>query len=94
MKVSAIIKVLREGNKEAIKAVIENRKAVNQSKLRFLMSVVDHGCTITEDNMGSATWYYIKNANGTLLGSQFYWNEGQYNAQGEHSLYNEYGQAL
>ena len=92
-KVSTIIKVLREGNKEAIKALIADRSQVNQSKLRFLMSVEDHGCTITEDNMGHATWYYIKNENGNLA-TQFFWNAGFYHSNGEHSLYNEYGQAL
>ena len=53
--------------------------------------------------MGQATWYYIwKKVNVTgpndwerlNLGSQFYWNKGSYNAEGEHSLYNEYGMDL
>jgi len=57
------------------------------------MQIKDHGVSITEDNMGQATWYYIYSASG-LLASQFYWNAGQYNAQGNHSLYNEFGQSL
>lgn len=93
MKVSSIIKVLREGNKAAIKALVEDRSKVNQSKLRFIMQLENAGVTITEDNMGHATWYYIKNENGSLA-SQFYWNDGFYMTNGAHSLYNEYGQAI
>ena len=93
MKVSNIVKVLREGNKEAIQALISNRAEVTQSQLRFLMQIKDHGVSITEDNMGQATWYYIYSASG-LLASQFYWNAGQYDTQGNHSLYNEFGLSL
>ena len=93
MKVSQLVKLLRNGSKEEIKAVIENRKEVNQTKLRFLMSVEDHGCKIEEDDMELSTWYYITRG-GELLACQFYWNEGSYNAEGVHSLYDEYGFAL
>ena len=53
--------------------------------------------------MGLATWYYIwykDNVKGdhawdhVNLGSQFFWNEGEYDAQGDHSLYDEYGMEL
>ena len=93
MKVSQLVKLLRTGSKEEIKAVINNRKEVNESKLRFLMSVEDHGCKIEIDNMGLSTWYYISRGD-ELLASQFYWNRGSYNAEGVHSLYDEYGFAI
>jgi len=94
MKVSQLVKLLRNGNAAEVSQVIENRKLVNQTKLRFLMNVTDHGCIIEEDNMGQATWYYISDKNNNLLSSQFYWNDGEYDAEGNHSLYDEYGMAL
>tara|TARA_R110000772_G_scaffold55472_8_gene126576 strand:+ start:3434 stop:3742 length:309 start_codon:yes stop_codon:yes gene_type:complete len=93
MKVSQLVKVLREGNKEAINAAVQNRAEVNQGMLETLIGAEHIGVEITEDNMGMATWYYIKNANGSLS-SQFYWNDGKYDAQGFHNLYDEYGMPL
>ena len=48
------------------------------------------GIEITKEDMGMATWYYIKRR-GFNLASQFFWNEGKYDAEGNHSLYDEYG---
>ena len=93
MKVSQLVKLLRNGNPAEVKEVFQNRKLVNQTKMRFLMSVKDHGCKIEEDNMGLSTWYYISKDNEYLT-SQFYWNDGEYDAEGNHSLYDEYGFAL
>ena len=99
-----IKKMVLTGTPNEIKAMLENRKEVTQQQIKQLINPLrEEGVYIEEDNMGQATWYYIwKKVNVTgphdwerlNLGSQFYWNEGSYNAEGEHSLYNEYGMAL
>jgi len=97
MKVSQLVKLLRNGSAEEIKEVFHNRKLVNQSKVRFLMSVKDHGVRIEEIKESQSTWYYIWRpieGGRENLASQFYWNEGEYDAEGNHSLYDEYGFAL
>lgn len=90
MKLEQLVKILRTGSKLAIDTVISNRAEVQQSQLEFLMKMDGHGVQITKDDMGHATWYYIY-ADGKLVGSQFYWNDGEYDAAGNHSLYDEYG---
>ena len=90
MKLEQLVKIFRTLNKQAIGAVISNRAEVNQSQLEFLMKMDGHGVVITKDDMGHATWYCIY-ADGEMVGSQFYWNDGSYDAQGNHSLYDEYG---
>lgn len=90
MKLDQLAKTLRSGNKAVINTTIQNRKEVNQSQLRFLKKMGVEGVEITEDNMGQATWYYVS-VNGENMGSQFYWNDGEYDAEGNHSLYDEYG---
>jgi hypothetical protein len=82
--------ILKNENPQAVKTIIENRKSVDQLDLEFFVNNPIEGIEITKDDMGMATWYYIKR-NGQLVGAQFFWNEGEYNAQGIHSLYDEYG---
>jgi hypothetical protein len=77
-------------NPEAVKTVIENRKSVEQRQLEFFIHNPVKGIEITKDDMGESTWYYIKH-NGKLISCQFYWNEGSYDSEGNHSLYDEYG---
>ena len=90
MKLEQLVKILRSADKELISNTIENRKEVTQSQLQFLMKMGVDGVRITEDNMGQATWYYIE-VNGKTMGSQFFWNDGEYDEEGNHSLYDEYG---
>ena len=101
MKVSQLVKALRSGNPEKVNALIQDRKAVSQSMLESLRGQLkEQHIYIDKDDMGQATWYYVwrkenyKSANDwdrVNLGCQFFWNEGEYDANGEHSLYNEYG---
>ena len=103
IQVSNLVKVIKSKNAEALNALIQDRTKVNQSMLDFLYVVGIEGIEITKDDMGLATWYYIwykDNVKGdhawdhVNLGSQFFWNEGEYDAQGDHSLYDEYGMEL
>lgn len=90
MKLEQLVKILRSADKELISSTIENRKEVTQSQLQFLMKMGVDDVRITENNMGQATWYYIE-VNGETMGSQFFWNDGEYDEEGNHSLYDEYG---
>lgn len=90
MKLEQLVKIFRTGSKQAIDAIISNRAEVQQSQLEFLMKMGGHGVQITKDEMSHATWYYIY-ADGEMVGSQFYWVSGEYDANGQHSLYDEYG---
>ena len=106
MNISQIKKIVLTGTPEQVQSAVGNRKEVTQIQMKALSETKllrEDGLFVEEDNMGQATWYYIwKKVNVTgphdwerlNLGSQFYWNEGSYNAEGEHSLYNEYGMAL
>jgi len=104
IQVSNLVKVIKSKNAEAVNALIQDRTKVNQAMLDFIYVVGIEGIEIEKDDMGLATWYYIwykgnVNEKGTdwdniNLGSQFFWNEGEYDAQGDHSLYDEYGMEL
>jgi len=98
IQVSNLVKVIKSKNANAIKALMQDRIKVNQAMLDFLYVVGIKGFEITKDDMGQATWYYVSYelpaGNRVNLGYQSFWNEGSYNAQGQHSLYNEYGQAI
>jgi len=104
INVSALVKTIKSKNAANVNALVGDRTKVNQAMLDFLDVVGIEGIEITKDDMGLATWYYIwykgnVNAEGTdwdniSLGSQFFWNEGEYDAQGDHSLYDEYGTQL
>ena len=103
INVSELVKVIKTKNEEAVKALVQDRTKVNQTMLDFLYVVGIEGIEITKDDMGLATWYYIwykDNVKGdhdwqrVNLGYQFFWNDGEYDAQGNHSLYDEYGMEL
>ena len=91
--ITTLVNIIKQENQQAVKTVIENRKSVDQKALDFLYMLPINGIEIEKDDMGSATWYYIKRA-GKTIASQFYWNEGEYDNEGNHSLYDEYGFAL
>ena len=99
-QVSNLVKVIKTKNADAIKALVQDRTKVNQAMLDFLYVMNIPGIEITKDDMGLATWYYIwykDNVKGdhdwsrVNLGSQFFWNDGEYDAQGNHSMFDEYG---
>jgi len=91
--VTTLVNIIKQENPQAIKTVIENRKSVNEKTLDLLYTLPIEGIEITKDDMGMATWFYISR-NGKTIASQFFWNEGEYDAEGNHSLYDEYGFAL
>mgnify|MGYP000008428887 FL=1 len=91
--ISTLVNIIKQENPQAVKSVLENRKNVNQKALDFLYILPIEGVEITKDDMGMATWFYIKRNNKTIA-SQFFWNEGEYDAEGNHSLYDEYGFSL
>jgi len=82
--------ILENENPQAVKSVIENRKSVEQRQLEFFMNNPIEGIEIEKQDMGMATWYYVKRR-GFNVASQFFWNEGSYDSEGNHSLYDEYG---
>ena len=107
MKVSQLVKLLKNvsvENVNEIEKLISNRKVVTQQDLKELKkSLRGEHVYIDEDDMGQATWYYIwkkTNVKGPHdwtrlnIADQFYWNDGEYDAEGNHSLYDEYGMAL
>lgn len=85
-----LIDILKNENPQAVKTVIENRQSVDQLDLEFFINNPIKGIEITKEDMGMATWYYIKRS-GFNIASQFFWNEGTYDSRGNHSLYDEYG---
>ena len=93
LNVTTVVNHLKKSPIESVKTLINNRKAINQELLDFIVELSPSGIEITKDNMGASTWYYIKR-NGQLVGAQFFWNEGAYNAEGVHSLYDEYGYSV
>ena len=90
INVSALVKVLRNGNTNEIETTINNRKMVNQRMLDFLALMQIEGVKIESYDLGLSTWYHIHH-NGVEVASQFYWNDGEYDAQGNHSHFDEYG---
>ena len=91
--ISTLVNITKKENPQAVKAVMENRKLVDQKAFDFLYTLPITGVEIEKDDMGMATWYYVKRE-GKVIASQFYWNEGEYDSEGIHSLYDEYGFAL
>jgi hypothetical protein len=88
--ISTLVNIVKNENPQAVKSVLENRKNVNQKALDLLYTLPIEGVEITKDDMGMATWFYVKRNNKTIA-SQFFWNDGEYDAEGNHSLYDEYG---
>jgi len=82
--------ILKNENPQAVKTTIENRKSVDQLDLEFFMNNPIEGIEIEKQDMGMSTWYYVKRR-GFNVASQFFWNEGSYDSEGNHSLYDEYG---
>lgn len=87
------------------RTLIQNRKLVTQPMLDLLLTQGVEGVVIDKYDMGEATWYdfYRKENVKPLpiidwdrvnLGSQFFWNEGEYDANGVHSIFDEYGNKL
>lgn len=72
------------------KETLSNRILTPQSVMESIMTTSTE-YKITKDDMSHATWYYIDDLNGNYVTSQFYWNDGSYNAAGIHSLFDEYG---
>lgn len=91
--ISTLVNITKNENPQAVKAVMENRKLVDQKAFDFLYTLPITGVEIEKDDMDLATWYYVKRE-GKVIASQFYWNEGEYDSEGKHSLYDEYGFAL
>ena len=91
--ISTLVNITKNENPQAVKAVMENRKLVDQKAFDFLYTLPITGVEIEKDDMDLATWYYVKRE-GKVIASQFYWNEGEYDSEGMHSLYDEYGFAL
>tara|TARA_B110000503_G_scaffold52526_1_gene84436 strand:+ start:1993 stop:2313 length:321 start_codon:yes stop_codon:yes gene_type:complete len=104
MKAIQLVNALRNGNAPEVNAILGDRKAITQQELKELIKPMRaEGIYIDEDDMGQATWYYLwKKVNVKSptswerenLASQFYWNEGEYNANGVHSLFDEWGTEL
>ena len=100
IKVSNLVKVIKSKNAKAVNDLIEDRSKVNQAMLDFLHVTGVEDIYIDKDDMGLATWYYIwykDNVKGdhdwdrVNLGSQFFWNDGEYDAQGNHNMFDEWG---
>ena len=103
INVSNLVKTIKSKNVANVNALVGDRTKVNQAMLDFIYVVGIEGIEIEKDDLGLATWYYIwykDNVKGdhdwdrVSLGYQFFWNEGEYDAQGDHSLYDEYGMEL
>lgn len=88
-----LVNILKNENPQAVKTTIENRKSVDQLDLEFFMNNPIEGIEIEKVELVTATWYYVKRE-GRVIASQFFWNEGSYDSEGNHSLYDEYGFAL
>ena len=96
MTTNEICELLAHGNLQEAKAIIEDRKQMPESRLRMigeLLSDYPH-VHIDHDPMSESNWYYIyrmENGERSQVLMQFYWKEGSYNENCEHSLYDEYG---
>ena len=91
--ISTLVNIIKKENPQAVKTVMENRKLVDQKSFDFLYTLPITGVEIEKVELVTATWYYVKRE-GKVIASQFYWNEGEYDSEGNHSLYDEYGFAL
>ena len=91
--VSTLVNIIKKENPQAVKTVMENRKLVDQKSFDFLYTLPITGVEIEKVELVTATWYYVKRE-GRVIASQFFWNEGSYDSEGNHSLYDEYGFAL
>ena len=96
MTTNEICELLAHGNLQEAKAIIEDRKQMPESRLRMigeLLSDYPH-VRMEHEPMSESNWYYIyrmENGERSQVLMQFYWKEGSYNENGEHSLYDEYG---
>ena len=88
--ISTLVNIIKKENPQAVKTVMENRKLVDQKSFDFLYTLPITGVEIEKVELVTATWYYVKRE-GKVIASQFYWNEGEYDSEGMHSLYDEYG---
>ena len=88
--ISTLVNIIKKENPQAVKTVMENRKLVDQKSFDFLYTLHITGVEIEKVELVTATWYYVKRE-GKVIASQFYWNEGEYDNEGNHSLYDEYG---
>tara|TARA_R110000803_G_scaffold59512_2_gene118146 strand:+ start:903 stop:1226 length:324 start_codon:yes stop_codon:yes gene_type:complete len=93
------------GDINVFRTLIQNRKSVTQPMLDLLYMQGIEGVIIDKHDMGESTWYNfyrkenvkplpILDWDRVYLGSQFFWNEGKYDANGVHSLFDEYGNGL
>ena len=83
------------GDINMFRTLIQNRKLVTQPMLDLLLAQGVEGVLIDKYDMGEATWYdFYRKKNWLNLGSQFFWNEGEYDANGVHSIFDECGNKL
>lgn len=95
MTLNQIIEILTTGEKAKIKQLMANRAIMSESKLRMVGELLsDYPEVSIEFNPMSQANEYIISRNGQFMATQFYWREGHYDAQGNHSLYDEYGMDL
>ena len=104
MTTEQLKEIIMTGTPAQVAAAVSNRKEVTEKQVRELIKPLrEYDIYIDVDNMGQSTWYYIwkkinvkgpHDWNRVNLADCFYWNRGSYNAEGIHSLYDEYGMAL
>lgn len=92
MTLNEIVQVFVSGEKAEVKQLLSNRVLMTESKLRMVGELLsDYPEVEIEFHPMSQTNEYMVRRNGNFMGSQFYWREGEYGANGVHSLYDEYG---
>ena len=95
MTLNEIVQVFVNGEKAEVKRLLSNRVIMTESKLRMVGELLsDYPEVEVAFNPMSMANEYLVSRNGNYMGSQFYWKDGHYDAQGVHSLYDEYGREL
>lgn len=87
---------------ELVRKLIQDRTKVTKETLEKLGQICFktsyNGFNVVVHKMDFSTFYHLLNehmdGSATFLGAQFFWNEGTYDAQGNHSLYDEHGRPL
>jgi hypothetical protein len=91
MTINQVLDIFEKGSREEVINLVENRVLMPESRLRMFGELLTGTTVSIEHNPMSQVNEYWIYRNGECLATQFYWKDGEYNAQGEHSLYDEYG---
>jgi hypothetical protein len=86
-------------HKENLQAAIDNKDYVLASKLfsdrrkstkEFLDNLTLDGVEVSSYELSLTNWYNIK-VDGNYVSSSFFWKDGEYDENGEHSLFDDNG---